>query len=140
MIEVKNIYDEFLKYQIEFINSVQRFIKLNQNQILICKTLINNYKEMDKKNNINYEIINNIINILNFKSIECEIDKNFHILPKIQKYYSTLSNNFNCILQKSNYWINIDYKITKEEKNYLLTQFKPLDGNNLELIENYDNG
>ena len=140
MIQVKNIYDEFLKYQIEFINSVQKFIKLNQTQILICKTLINNYKEMDKKNNLNYEIINNIINILKFKPIECEIDKNFHILPKIQKYYSTLSNNFNCILQKSNYWINIDYKITKEEKNYLLTQFKPLDGNNLEFIEKYDDG
>ena len=138
MIQVKNIYDEFLKYQIEFINSVEKFNKLNQTQILLCNSLINNYKEMDKKNKINYEIINNIINILNFKPIECEIDKNFHILSKIQKYYSTLNNNFNCILQHSNDWINIDYKITKDEKNFLLTQFKPIDENDLEFIEKYE--
>ena len=135
--KIKDVYEEFEKYQINFINSIIRYKNINELLINFCKNLLEGYKEVNYENILNFEIIQNIKNIFNFKSIDVEIDKNFHILSKIQKYYSFMNNNYNCILERSKTFINIDYKITIEEKNYLLTQFKPIK-KNLEFIEKYD--
>ena len=137
--KVKDIYKEFEKYQINLINSIRRFRKINLIQINLCKSLIEEYKIINNKNSLNYEIIENIKNIINFKPISCEIDIIFHILTKVQKYYSFMNNNYNCILEKSKNFINIDFNITKEEKKYLLTNFKPLE-ENLEFIDKYNIG
>ena len=136
---VKKIYEEFERYQINLINSITRYKNINKIQINLCKDLIEKYKIMNNENRLNYEIIENIKNIFNFKPIDCEIDNTFHILTKIQKYYSYMNNNYNCILERSKNFINIDFKITNEEKKYLLTNFKPLE-NNLEFIEKHDIG
>ncbi len=140
IIKVKGIYEQFINYQIDFLKAVENFKNVNQTQIILCHNLIELYKKMDEKKNLNYETIHNIKNILNFKSINYEMDKSFHIIAKIQKYFSFMNNSYNCILEKSNNWINKDYKITKEEKKYLLTQFKPLNEGNLEFIDKYDKG
>ena len=137
--KVKDIYKEFEKYQINLINSIRRFRKINLIQINLCKSLIEEYKIINNKNNLNYEMIENIKNIINFKPINCEIDIIFHILTKVQKYYSYMNNNYNCILEKSKNFLNIDFKITKEERNYLLTNFKPSE-ENLEFIDKYNIG
>ena len=113
-IKVKKIYEEFERYQINVINSIIRYRNINKIQINLCKDLIEKYKTMNNENILNYEIIENIKNILNFKPIDCEIDNTFHILTKIQKYYSFMNNNYNCILERSNNLINIDFKITNE--------------------------
>ena len=118
--KIKDVYEEFEKYQINFINSIIRYKNINELLINFCKNLLEGYKEVNYENILNFEIIQNIKNIFNFKSIDVEIDKNFHILSKIQKYYSFMNNNYNCILERSKTFINIDYKITIEEKNYLL--------------------
>ena len=138
IMNTKNIYNEFIKYHNNFINTIERFININQTQINLCNSLIKSYKKMEKNSNLNYEIIENIKNLFSFKSLNCQIDKNFHILAKTQKYYSFLNNNYNCILEKSKNLINIDYKITKEEKEYLLTKLKPLNEEKYEFIEKYD--
>ena len=112
---------------------------INLNSFKLNKKEIEEYKIINNKNNLNYEMIENIKNIINFKPINCEIDIIFHILTKVQKYYSFMNNNYNCILEKSKNFINIDFNITKEEKKYLLTNFKPLE-ENLEFIDKYNIG
>lgn len=97
-----------------------RYKEINRNQINFCKDLLNSYKEMEKENNLNYEIINNIKNILNFKPINFEIDNNFPFLAKIQKYFTYLNNNYNCILNQSNNFLNTEYQITNEEKLFII--------------------
>ena len=117
------IYDELIKYQQKFLEAMLRYKEINRNQINFCKDLLNSYKEMEKENNLNFEIINNIKNILNFKPINFEIDNNFPLLAKVQKYFTYLNNNYNCILNQSNNFLNTEYQITNEEKNFLLSNF-----------------
>ncbi len=85
-----DIYDELTKYQESFLKAMLKYKELNISQINFCKNLIKNYKELEKENKLNYEIISNIKNILNFKPINFTIDKNFSILSKVQKYFSYL--------------------------------------------------
>ena len=138
--KVKELYNENIKFLVNFIKIFENYKNMNLVQINLCYILINNYKEMNEKKKLNYEIIHNIKNIFNFKLTKCEIDKNFHILTRTQRYFSFMNNNFNCILEKSNNWINIDYKITKEEKDYILYKLKPLKDINLEYIDKLDEG
>ena len=132
-----DIYDELTKYQESFLKAMLKYKELNISQINFCKNLIKNYKELEKENKLNYEIISNIKNILNFKPINFTLDKNFSILSKVQKYFSYLSNNYNCILERSNNFINTEYKITEDEKNKILN-LKKINNEKLEFYEEYN--
>ena len=57
IIKVKGIYEQFIKYQIDFLKAVENFKNANQSQINSCYNLIKSFKIMDEKNNLNYEII-----------------------------------------------------------------------------------
>ena len=119
--------DKFLidinKFLNDFKNSYKNFKILNENQINFCKDLINCYEYLSENNALNYEVIHNIKNIIHFKQLQYKIDDDFNILTKFQKYKSFVSNNYNCILERSLNKLNIDNKITKKEHNFLLEYF-----------------
>ena len=110
-----------------------KYKELNDYEILLCKNIINTYEDLYNKNLINYEMIFNIDNILNFKDINLEIDKNMHFLSKFQKIYSIFNNSYKSLLNMSKNYINFDLKITEKDKKFLFSKFPPL--NDKKIVE-----
>ena len=117
---------EFIK---DFNLKFKNFLQFNIEQISFTKDIINIYNYFNKKKEFSYEIIFNIKNIINFKELSYEIDEEFSLLTKSQKFYSIINNNYSTFLNTSNTEINIYYQISEDEKNYLFNKLPPLKDN-----------
>jgi len=123
------IYNQLQEFIKDFNLKFKNFLQFNIEQLSFTKDIINIYNYFNKKKEFSYEIIFNIKNIINLKELSYEIDEEFSLLTKSQKFYSIISNNYNTFLNTSNTEINIYYQISEKEKNYLLNKLPPLKDN-----------
>ena len=125
------------KFKNDLIKYYEDFKNFNTLEITLCEKLIKIAKEnIERKNNLNYNIINNLQLILNFNELnkdklDCDLKKNNNI-EYIISHSKTFLTNFNNLILKSspfNYPINSlkKIKINKEDNNFILAGIKLFD-------------
>ena len=88
--EIEILYEEKLK--INYLNNVEK-------EIDFIETILNIYKMKNKQNNLNYQIIQNVKNILkfknNFKFPTNDYDDNniFEIQSELEEFYKDIEKN-----------------------------------------------
>jgi len=148
--EINNYENEILKaelylksFEVIFIDikkKYEEYKKLINNEITLCKDLLELYKKNQNQNKLSYQMIKNIKTIFNFKEIiNAEVDQDlflegilnkneFSILKTSKKFYkikrskSSIPNIPGCFLNKNQKTkkINILYNLNKLSKIYEL--------------------
>jgi hypothetical protein len=119
---------EVLDYIENFNNNLKNFKIVNDYSFNICQDLINSYIFLRNKNQLNYEIIENIKSILNFNSIKFDMDKNFNCIAKLIYINSIIKLEYNTLFKLNNNFINFDMKISEDEEK--LIKSKNINNNN----------
>lgn len=108
--QLKNKLGEFKIYLNKFEEDIQmneesikknkiRYINNVEKEIDFLETILNNYKMKTKQNNLNYQIIQNVKNILKFKNnfnfpmIDYEDDTIFDVQCELEKFYEDFDKN-----------------------------------------------
>ena len=115
---------EVLEYIENFNNNLRKFKNVNDFSFNICEDLLNSYQYLKNKNCLNYEIITNIRDILNFNDIKFDMDKNFNCLARLIYINSIIKLEYNTLFKLGKNFINYDMKITEEEEKLIKSKNK----------------
>ena len=88
----KNLYSNFLK---EFENNINEFKEKNRKIILLCSKILDCYIHHMTNKNINFQLIQNVRNILNFKDFSKKLS--FQDFINLKNYLIIEINNNNII-------------------------------------------
>ena len=130
--EAKNIYEQYLQI---FKNNIQSFKEKNQNLIYLCEKILECYINHKENRNLNYQIIENVKNILKFKDFNKKVSleeifelndylilDNIQIINNKKENENNVSKNIiNSFIKKNilntNYIINNITKPQNENQN-----------------------
>ena len=131
------IFEDLNNFVKNYKKNFDNFIELNENELSFCKNLLSTYNFYEKNNILNYELVHNINNCINFKKLDYEIDQNFNCLTKSQKFITFMKNPYNSLIEQSKNKLNTKYQLTDYEINYIKNVLPPLnDGIEVEYREN----
>ena len=111
-IMAKNLYSNFLK---EFENNINEFKEKNRKIILLCSKILDCYIHHMTNKNINFQLIQNVKNILNFKDFSKQLS--FQDFINLKNYLIIEINNNNIIQDNDINFENILIKSTSHFKN-----------------------